>query len=134
MERESQRFRSIGWMLVVAFNALALLVPAGRLNACDLCAIYRATNTRGESSAGFLMTLSEQYVSYGTLQQDSEQGQLSPARLPLKGAYLDTSITHLVPAYNFSDQFGLSLNVPLIYRDFRRIQLDPYPRLQPPDQ
>jgi hypothetical protein len=47
---------------------------------------------------------------------------------PFNDAYLDTSITHFVPAYNFSEQFGVSLNIPMIYRNFRRVQLDPYPR------
>src|SRR5204863_3935748 len=105
---------------------LLLQFSASGVLGCDLCAIYRATNARGESSAGFQMTLSEQYIEYGTLQKDSERYD----KLPYKDAYLDTSITHIVPAYNFSDQFGISLNIPLVYRDFRRIQTD-YPL--PPD-
>src|SRR5439155_18541923 len=38
-------------------------------------------------------------------------------------ARLDTSLTHVVPAYNFSEQFGISLNIPIIYRSFHRVQL-----------
>jgi hypothetical protein len=32
-----------------------------------------------------------------------------------------------VPGYNFSPQLGVSLNVPYIYREFRRTQILPYP-------
>jgi hypothetical protein len=34
--------------------------------------------------------------------------------------FLDRSITHLVPGYNFSKRFGVSLNVPLVYHSFQR--------------
>ena len=107
----------------LAFSAL-IMVQAIPLVACDLCAIYRATNARGESSSGFLCTLSQQFIHYGTLQKEGEPYD----KPPFNDAYLDTSITHFVPAYNFSEQFGVSLNIPMIYRNFRRVQLDPYPR------
>lgn len=34
--------------------------------------------------------------------------------------YLDSSVTHVVPTYNFSSRFGLSLNLPVVYRSFKR--------------
>src|SRR5439155_18661498 len=80
---ESERFRSTALTSGLALCALLVSAHTARLSACDLCAIYRATNARGESSAGFLMTLSEQYVSYGTLQQDGQLAQPSPNRGPL---------------------------------------------------
>jgi hypothetical protein len=90
--------------------------------ACELCAIYRATNARGESSSGFLLTLSEQFIHFGTLQREGEPYHAFPQ---LEQARLDTSLTHVVPTYNFSEQFGVSLNVPIIYRDFHRVQIVP---------
>ena len=50
----------------------ALLFPAASGQACELCAIYSATTARGESSAGFVMTLSEQSVAMGTAQFESK--------------------------------------------------------------
>ena len=95
---------------------LALLVPG--VSACELCAIYSATGT-GQSSSGFLFTLSEQYISAHTLQGEGEPFTAIPF---LSSAYLDSSFTHLVPGYNFSSRFGVSLNAPIIYRDFRRTE------------
>ena len=122
-------FRSSAVRLSFVVAALLVSVGIGQLSACDLCAIYRATNARGESSAGFIMTLSQQYVEYGTLQDNGKEFHQPPTRPGVpryEEAYLDTSITHVVPGYNFSDQFGVSLNIPLIYRQFRRVQLNQF--------
>ena len=43
------------------------------LPACDLCAIYSASNARGESEAGFLVTVSEQFIPYRTVQKDGQE-------------------------------------------------------------
>jgi len=95
--------------------------------ACDLCAIYNATSARGESSAGFLFTVSEQYIPFRTLQNEGEPLRLASPSLQsfFERAYHDSSITHLVPGYNFSSRLGLSLNFPIVYRSFRLTQLTP---------
>jgi len=100
-----------------------LLVLFGlSVQACDLCAIYRATNAKGESASGFLLTVSEQFTPYNVLQREGEPYHAIPL---YEEAYLNSSLTHVVPTYNFSEQFGVSLNLPVIYRSFRRIQLQP---------
>ena len=107
-------------LILIALCASLSCLWAFSISACELCAIYRATNARGESSSGFLMTLSEQFVRYGTLQFEGERYQKNAI---LDQARMDTSLTHIVPAYNFSEQFGVSLNIPIIYRSFHRVQL-----------
>jgi len=97
-----------------ALAAALSLALAGRATGCDLCAIYGASSARGESSSGFIFSVSEQYIPFRTPQLNG--GEVSP----VNPDYLDRSITHLVPGYNFSPRFGLSLNVPLEYRSFRR--------------
>ncbi len=99
--------------------SIIILAILGALTtpACELCSIYSATSARGESSAGFLLTLSEQYIPFRTVQLDGEEVH------PSNPDRLDSSITHLVPTYNFSQRFGLSLNIPLIHRSFRRTDL-----------
>src|SRR5436190_18197091 len=89
---------------------LAALAPA-----CELCSIYNsesADTVRGVSSSGFLFTLSEQYVAYDTLQVEGEP--YPPSRF-FHAAYLNSSMSHVVPGYNFSSQFGVSLNIPYAY-------------------
>jgi len=107
-------------------KALTLLLLSTWLPApaCDLCAIYRATNARGESASGFLFTVSEQYTAYDTFQREGEPYHQNPT---FEQAFLHSSLTHIAPTYNFSEQFGVSLNIPLIYRSFHRVQLEAVP-------
>ena len=105
-----------------ALFSLAPLIIAGlfgtaTLSACELCAIYNASNARAESTSGFTFSVAEQFTRFGTeLLDDQEITRANPD-------FLDDSITHLVPGYNFSPQFGISLNVPMVYRSFQRTDL-----------
>src|SRR3954467_1318783 len=101
---------------------LGLLSWGSSVVACDLCAIYSANSARGDSDSGPLLTLNEQFTSYGTLQQD---GNVFKGFPEMQENYLASSITHLVPGYNFSPSLGLNLNIPIIYRSFTRVDLQP---------
>jgi hypothetical protein len=97
------------------FTPVLLLILATQAGqACELCAIYSAGNALGESGNGLSFALSEQFIPYRTSQLDGEEVQ-DPNK-----SYVDSSITHLVPGYNFSPRFGVSLNLPLTYLDFKR--------------
>jgi hypothetical protein len=102
-----------------------LLASMGESNACELCAIYSAGNALGQSDSGFLFSLSEQFIPYRAEQLD---GHPISTEMP---SYVDSSITHFVPAYNFSERFGINLNVPLTYLNFRRTDLR-YSTTEPP--
>lgn len=84
---------------------------------CDLCAVYNAEGAKGESSAGFSFTLAEQFVDYRTTLYEGDEF------FPDKPSRLRSSVTHLVPAYSFTPWFGLSLNTPIVYRDYSRTDL-----------
>jgi hypothetical protein len=94
-------------------------------NACELCAIYSASDARGETGSGWLLTVSEQFVYSSTLEFEGEP--FSDASF-LEDSYLYDSMTHIVPTYNFSKTFGVSLNVPIAYRQFNRheIRYEPF--------
>jgi hypothetical protein len=96
--------------------ALILLLAIHAASACELCAIYNSDNALGASSSGLSFNVAEQYVPYRTRQDDGQNPR--PAT-----SYVDSSMTHLVPAYNFSSRFGVSLSVPLVYLNFRRTDL-----------
>ena len=102
-------------MKLITILALGSLLSTGVMPACDLCAIYNSA--RGESSAGFVLSLSEQFVPFRTTQLDGEEVNVAHPD------YVDSSITHLVPGYNFSSRVGVSLSVPVVYRSFRRTDL-----------
>jgi hypothetical protein len=76
--------------------------------------VYSASDARGGANEGFLFTVAEQFVPFHTLQFDGRE-VTGP-----NPDFLDGSITHLVPGYNFSRRIGVSLNVPLVYHSFQR--------------
>src|SRR2546427_563814 len=63
-ERVTPRAGLAVWLLgIVAFQS----------RACDLCAIYSATDARGESRGGFIFTVAELFVPFRTPQFEGEQ-------------------------------------------------------------
>lgn len=96
----------------------AVLLSSGDLGkACDLCAISSASSAQGESVSGFSFTLSQQFIPFRTEYMDGKELDRMGRSKP---DYLDKSITHLVPTWNFSDRFGVSLNIPLVYERYKR--------------
>src|ERR1041384_2569054 len=82
--------------------------------ACDLCSVYSAMQARGEIDRGFTAGVAEQFTHYGTLQDDGE-------RVPNDlHQHLDSSISQPFVGYNFTERFGVQVNVPVIYRSFQR--------------
>jgi len=86
---------------------LACALPA---SACDLCAIYSATEAQG-GGKGFYAGLAEQFTEFGTLQLD---GQKEAGN----GEYLHSLISQVLAGYNFNPRLGVQLNLPIIYRAY----------------
>ena len=98
----------------VLLYSLAGQAPSARVNACDLCAIYNSDSARDGGGTGWVATISESWIPYHTLRFNGEE-------LSNRGQdWRESSVTHLVPGYNFSPRFAVSLNVPLVYQSFRR--------------
>ena len=105
--------------LAVLFSFVGLSVSA---RACDLCGCYTPqleTMPGMEPSAhewwnGFYFAAAEQFTHFGTVQVDGREVS-NPT-----GQYENSSITQLVAGYTINDRFALQLNVPLIYREFKR--------------
>jgi hypothetical protein len=100
------------FMKLFKFGVLVAALGTHRAAACDLCAIYSPVEAR--AGEGFFDGIAEQYTHFGTL-QDNGQQVANPV-----GQYLDSSISQLLAGYNFSSRFGVQLNIPLIYRSFKR--------------
>jgi hypothetical protein len=114
-------------MRVSHFIFIVLLVAIGLTSgrACDLCGCYTPqleTMASMEPNAahqwwnGFYGAVAEQFTHFGTVQIDGREVS-NPT-----GQYLNSSITQLVAGYTINDRFALQLNVPLIYREFKRPQ------------
>jgi len=98
--------------------ALAVATTAGAPSAalaCDICAVYTATE-QSESRPGPRFGVATQYTHFGTLQNGSEE-----VPNPF-GQRLDSVITQVVLGWQLVPRLGVQLNLPFIYRDFRRIE------------
>ncbi|NJD61501.1 MAG: transporter [Deltaproteobacteria bacterium] len=99
--------------LFAVLSCLAIVSGTGAAVACDLCAIYRATEAK-TTKPGFSAGVYEQYTRFGTLRDggkkvDNEADQ-----------FLDSSITQLLLGYRFNERIGVQVNVPYIHRSFKR--------------
>jgi hypothetical protein len=103
--------RSIGLVLLSLTTAVGPLTPA---LACDVCAVYTATE-QSESRNGPRLGLAVQYTHFGTLKENSDE-VANPNH-----ESLDSVITQVVLGYQFTPRIGLQLNLPLITRQFERV-------------
>ncbi len=95
---------------ILSFSAAA---PAF---ACDLCGCYtpRLEVVR-EKSYAFFAGAGEQFTHFGTVRVDGSKVE-NPT-----GQYLDSSNTQLVAGVTFfENRCGVQLNVPLLYRSYKR--------------
>lgn len=101
-------------------RALTLLLPfllatAAPAAACDVCAVYTATEQR-QGRTGPYVGVAEQLTNFTTLQRDGEEmANVDDERLL-------SSITQILLGYNVTPRFGVQLNLPIISRTFRRVE------------
>jgi hypothetical protein len=95
-----------------ALGVAVLLLPAP-VSACDICAIYTATEMQ-ETRIGLRLGIAEQFTHFGTLQNDGEKVQNRDDE------FMDSSITQFVVGYQAHPRLRFQLNLPVIARSFRR--------------
>jgi hypothetical protein len=86
--------------------------------ACDLCGCFtpqlEAMPEMEHGETKWYVAVSEQFTHFGTLQFEGDE-VANPT-----GQYLNSSITQLVAGYNITSRFAVQLNLPIIYREFKR--------------
>ncbi len=87
---------------------------AAEARACELCAIYRAADARGEYSSGFTASIAEQYIPYRREQFNG----VSFDRPAADREYLDRSMTHVVLGYNATETIGFAANLPIVSQHY----------------
>jgi len=112
-------------MKILRLLLLFSLVATGETisRACDLCGCYTpqleampAMELTASPSwlAAWYGAVGEQFTRFATVQIDGHE-VANPT-----GQYENSSITQLVAGYDMTSRFALQLNVPLIYREFKR--------------
>src|SRR6202043_2720796 len=111
--------KSLRLFLVLSFVSIVAM-PS---DACDLCGCFtpqlEATSGMELQSSkswwnGFYGAVGEQFTHFGTVLENGREVS-NPA-----GQYENSSITQIVAGYIINDRFALQLNIPLIYREFKR--------------
>ena len=104
---------------------LPIFITAGAIagRACDLCGCYTPQleaipgmemSPSYPSLAGWYGAVGEQFTRFATVQIDGRE-VANPT-----GQYENSWITQLVAGYEMNSRFALQLNVPIIYREFKR--------------
>ena len=104
---------------------ISILFASGIIaaRACDLCGCYTPqleTMPGMEATpllpglAGWYAAVGEQFTRFATVQVDGRE-VANPT-----GQYENSSITQLVAGYQITSRFALQINIPLIYREFKR--------------
>jgi len=110
-------------ILRLHYSLVFIAAAAVTSRACDLCGCYtpqlnampQMESTFSPSwAAGIYGAVGEQFTRFATLQLDGSE-IANPT-----GQYLNSSITQLVAGYDVTSRFALQINVPLIYREFKR--------------
>lgn len=101
--------------VVCAAFLAAVIFAAPSARACDVCAVYTATQMR-EARTGLLVGLAEQGTRYETKLPDPDGGSSD------KGERLNSFITQILVGYDFHPKFGVQVNVPIIARDYHRLR------------
>lgn len=112
MKAEEWPQRASAVLMSLALVA-SVLCDAQVGRACDVCAIYTATDMR-EGRLGAFAGLAEQFTSYNTLQDNGHEVP-NPA-----GERLNSSIMQFIVGYTFKPWLRVQLNLPVIGRAFRR--------------
>lgn len=95
---------------------------ATTIRACDVCGCYTPQVEAASQTdpfakfwtKGWFAAAAQQFTNFGTLQRDGVE-IANPV-----GQYENSSITQLLGGYNLNDRFGFQLNLPVIYREFKR--------------
>jgi len=103
----------ISKIILLSFAFVSISPLAG---ACDICGCYNPPLESGSGSilSHFNLSVAEQFTYFGTDQLDGREVR------DTTGEYMNSSITQVVLGCNFNDRFGIQLNLPFIYRNYKR--------------
>ena len=95
-----------------AVSLLVVAVCAQPVVACDLCAVYAATEAQGGSGQVGFGGVAEQFTYFNTLQVNGHDVANDGDQ------YIKSSLSQVFAGYNFNDRIGVQFNLPIIYRSY----------------
>jgi hypothetical protein len=94
----------------------ALILSSTVATACDLCSIYTALDTNKHTAGTTHIGLAEQFTSFDELRDNGRKVD------NVADQFMRSSITQFFVAHDLTEEFSLQLNLPLIYRSYRRME------------
>jgi hypothetical protein len=107
------RSRALARPAIWILSVLPLAAVVRPAHACDVCAVYTATELR-ERRVGPIVGVAEQFSHFGTLRRSGDEVD-NPA-----GERIESSITQLLLGYTVHPRITFQVNLPVISRSFRR--------------
>lgn len=104
----------MGYLRIFVFGIAILLAMRVESFACDICAVYVATEAQGLSRKGLYAGVAEQFTRFGALRSDGSEVP-NPT-----GQGLSSSITQVMAGFSFIPRFGVQATIPLIRHSFKR--------------
>ena len=101
--------------MILSLGWLGSLTTAPVARACDVCAVYTATEMQ-ETRSGFRIGVAQQYSRFTTRIPDATGERAD------EGEYLKGSTTQVFLGWDPRTLFGFQLNLPIITRSYRRIE------------
>ena len=95
-----------------AVSLVVAAVWAQPVMACDLCAVYAATEAQGGSGQGLFGGVAEQFTYFNTLQVNGQDVANDGNQ------YINSSVSQVFAGYNFNEHLGVQFNLPVIYRSY----------------
>jgi hypothetical protein len=95
-----------------AVSLVVAAVWAQPVMACDLCAVYAATEAQGGSGQGLFGGVAEQFIYFNTLQVNGQDVANDGNQ------YINSSVSQVFAGYNFNEHLGVQFNLPVIYRSY----------------
>ena len=101
--------------ILIAFALLSFGLFPSTAIACDICAVYNAIESLQGQAGAFSAGVSHRFTHY--------ESNIKPkGRDDLPGQHVESNIMQFYGNYNVTDEFALQLNVPVIHRDYRRVE------------
>jgi hypothetical protein len=91
-----------------------VLAPVASSYACDPCAVFSHRRAERGGEADFHTGLSYRFIHY-------ESNRRAEGFESLPGQHLESNIWQVYSSYRFTDDVGLQLNIPVLYKDYRRV-------------
>ncbi|MFN2375759.1 MAG: hypothetical protein ABR538_04430 [Candidatus Binatia bacterium] len=101
--------------LPFAMATMSVMSAAPARAGCDLCAIYTGALLQRDRT-GIFLGLSEQYTDFSTIREGTSE-VANPGQ-----EWMGSSTTQVMAGYAFTPWMGLQLNLPLIHREYRRLE------------